>query len=57
MNERSSVEQTRPPSSAPDALDPRQQAVIKKLFRRLIVFLFILFVFPTSTASTLALPA
>ena len=45
MNERSSVEQTRPPSSAPDALDPRQQAVIKKLFRRLIVFLFILFVF------------
>lgn len=32
-------------SSAPDALDPRQQAVIKKLFRRLIVFLFILFVF------------
>lgn len=32
-----------PPAQPP--LDPRQQAVIKKLFRRLITFLFILFVF------------
>ncbi|EOT8834719.1 4-hydroxyphenylacetate permease [Escherichia fergusonii] len=43
MNDSSSV--LSPPSSTQDALDPRQQAVIKKLFRRLIVFLFILFVF------------
>jgi len=50
MNESPSLEQTRadvlaPPSPADDALDPRQQRVIKKLFRRLITFLFILFVF------------
>ncbi|MEB4674936.1 4-hydroxyphenylacetate permease [Enterobacteriaceae bacterium G50] len=43
MNDSSSV--LSPPSDAQDTLDPRQQAVIKKLFRRLIVFLFILFVF------------
>ena len=50
MNESPSLEQTRadvlaPPSPADAALDPRQQRVIKKLFRRLITFLFILFVF------------
>ncbi|MGB7802299.1 4-hydroxyphenylacetate permease [Buttiauxella sp.] len=50
MNENSSLEQARsevlaPPSSNEVALDPRQQAVIKKLFRRLIIFLFVLFVF------------
>lgn len=50
MNDSPSMEQTRsdvlaPPSSADAALDPRQQIVIKKLFRRLITFLFILFVF------------
>jgi 4-hydroxyphenylacetate permease len=50
MNESPSMEQTRsevlnPPNSASATLDPRQQAVIKKLFRRLIVFLFVLFVF------------
>ncbi|MGR5891819.1 4-hydroxyphenylacetate permease [Raoultella planticola] len=44
------MEQTRsevlvPPSSAARPLDARQQSVISKLFRRLIVFLFILFVF------------
>ncbi|MEX9938378.1 MFS transporter, partial [Providencia rettgeri] len=44
------MEQTRsevlvPPSSAARPLDARQQSVINKLFRRLIVFLFILFVF------------
>ncbi|EMX4955550.1 4-hydroxyphenylacetate permease [Raoultella planticola] len=44
------MEQTRsevlvPPSSAATPLDARQQSVINKLFRRLIVFLFILFVF------------
>ncbi|WP_434587257.1 4-hydroxyphenylacetate permease [Klebsiella sp. R390] len=33
------------PAPAERALDARQQAVINKLFRRLIVFLFILFVF------------
>lgn len=43
MNDSSSV--LSPPSGTQDTLDPRQQAVIKKLFRRLIVFLFILFVF------------
>jgi ACS family 4-hydroxyphenylacetate permease-like MFS transporter len=43
MNDSSSV--LSPPSDTQDTLDPRQQAVIKKLFRRLIVFLFILFVF------------
>ena len=50
MNDSPSMEQTRsdvlaPPSSADATLDPRQQIVIKKLFRRLITFLFILFVF------------
>lgn len=50
MNESPSLEQTRadvlaPPSPADVTLDPRQQRVIKKLFRRLITFLFILFVF------------
>ncbi|HCH40557.1 MAG TPA: 4-hydroxyphenylacetate permease, partial [Enterobacter sp.] len=50
MNDSPSMEQTRasvlaPPASADDTLDPRQQRVIKKLFRRLITFLFILFVF------------
>ncbi len=50
MNDSPSMEQTRdnvlgPPSSADGTLDPRQQRVIKKLFRRLITFLFILFVF------------
>ncbi|MCU6666539.1 4-hydroxyphenylacetate permease [Silvania hatchlandensis] len=50
MNDSLSMEQTRsdvlaPPSSADATLDPRQQIVIKKLFRRLITFLFILFVF------------
>jgi ACS family 4-hydroxyphenylacetate permease-like MFS transporter len=50
MNESPSLEQTRtdvlaPPSPADATLDPRQQRVIKKLFRRLITFLFILFVF------------
>ncbi|HDQ5282411.1 TPA: 4-hydroxyphenylacetate permease [Raoultella ornithinolytica] len=44
------MEQTRsevlvPPSSEARLLDARQQSVINKLFRRLIVFLFILFVF------------
>ncbi|MRB25049.1 4-hydroxyphenylacetate permease, partial [Bacillus thuringiensis] len=44
------MEQTRsevlvPPSSEARPLDARQQSVINKLFRRLIVFLFILFVF------------
>ena len=34
---------TPPPAQRP--LNPRQQAVINKLFRRLIVFLFVLFVF------------
>lgn len=43
MNDSSSV--LSPPSDTQDTLDPRQHAVIKKLFRRLIVFLFILFVF------------
>ncbi|MFY2736778.1 4-hydroxyphenylacetate permease [Pseudocitrobacter faecalis] len=43
MNDSSSV--LSPPTDTQDTLDPRQQAVIKKLFRRLIVFLFILFVF------------
>ncbi|MCP2005756.1 UNVERIFIED_ORG: ACS family 4-hydroxyphenylacetate permease-like MFS transporter [Buttiauxella agrestis ATCC 33320] len=50
MNESPSLEQARaevlaPPSPGEIALDPRQQAVIKKLFRRLIIFLFVLFVF------------
>ena len=50
MNNSPSMEQTRsevlvPPSSAARPLDARQQSVISKLFRRLIVFLFILFVF------------
>ncbi|MFT4290880.1 MFS transporter, partial [Enterobacter sp.] len=50
MNDNASVEQTQngtlaPPATGDTTLDPRQQAVIKKLFRRLIVFLFILFVF------------
>jgi len=50
MNESPSLEPTRtdvlaPPSPADATLDPRQQRVIKKLFRRLITFLFILFVF------------
>lgn len=50
MSDNSSLEQQRsevlaPPSSVAGTLDSRQQAVIKKLFRRLIVFLFILFVF------------
>ena len=50
MNESPSLEQTRadvlaPPSPADVTLDARQQRVIKKLFRRLITFLFILFVF------------
>jgi len=50
MNESPSLGQTRsdvlaPPSPADATLDPRQQRVIKKLFRRLITFLFILFVF------------
>ncbi|WP_370451498.1 4-hydroxyphenylacetate permease [Buttiauxella sp. B2] len=44
------MEQTRsevlaPPAPTQIPLDPRQQAVVKKLFRRLIVFLFVLFVF------------
>lgn len=50
MNETPSLEQARsevlaPPSPTDIPLDPRQQAVIKKLFRRLIIFLFVLFVF------------
>ena len=50
MNDNASVEQTQngtlaPPATGDTTLDPRQQAVINKLFRRLIVFLFILFVF------------
>lgn len=50
MNNSPSMEQTRsevlvPPSSEARSLDARQQSVINKLFRRLIVFLFILFVF------------
>ena len=50
MNENPSLEQARsevlaPPSATDIPLDPRQQAVIKKLFRRLIIFLFVLFVF------------
>jgi MFS family permease len=50
MNNSPSMEQTRsevlvPPSSEARPLDARQQSVINKLFRRLIVFLFILFVF------------
>jgi len=50
MNDSPSMEQTRtdvlaPPAPADVTLDPRQQRVIKKLFRRLITFLFILFVF------------
>ena len=50
MTENSSLEQARsevlaPPSPVDIPLDPRQQAVIKKLFRRLIIFLFVLFVF------------
>ncbi|TNV20261.1 4-hydroxyphenylacetate permease [Buttiauxella sp. B2] len=50
MNESPSMEQTRsevlaPPAPTQIPLDPRQQAVVKKLFRRLIVFLFVLFVF------------
>lgn len=50
MNNSPSMEQTRsevlvPPSSEARLLDARQQSVINKLFRRLIVFLFILFVF------------
>jgi ACS family 4-hydroxyphenylacetate permease-like MFS transporter len=50
MNDSPSLDQARsdvlaPPPPAQAALDPRQQSVIKKLFRRLIVFLFILFVF------------
>ena len=50
MNENTTLEQARsevlaPPSPTEIALDPRQQAVIKKLFRRLIIFLFVLFVF------------
>lgn len=50
MNDSPSLEQARsdvlaPPSPADATLDPRQQRVIKKLFRRLITFLFILFVF------------
>ncbi|WMY75575.1 4-hydroxyphenylacetate permease [Buttiauxella selenatireducens] len=50
MNESPSLEQARSEVLAPTSptdipLDPRQQAVIKKLFRRLIIFLFVLFVF------------
>lgn len=50
MNNSPSMEQTRseslvPPAPADRPLDARQQSVINKLFRRLIVFLFILFVF------------
>lgn len=54
MNDSSSV--LSPPSSTQDALDPRQQAVIKKLFRRLIVFLFILFVFSYLDRINIGLP-
>lgn len=50
MNDSPSLDPARsdvlaPTAPAQAALDPRQQSVIKKLFRRLIVFLFILFVF------------
>lgn len=50
MNNSPSMEPSRSevlvsPAPAERALDARQQAVINKLFRRLIVFLFILFVF------------
>jgi ACS family 4-hydroxyphenylacetate permease-like MFS transporter len=62
MNNSPSMEQTRsevlvPPSSEARPLDARQQSVINKLFRRLIVFLLFCSYSPTSTASTLALPA
>ena len=47
MNDSPSTEQTRSGAQAPTQipLNPRQQAVINKLFRRLVVFLFVLFVF------------
>ncbi|MGO1308385.1 MAG: MFS transporter, partial [Kluyvera intermedia] len=45
MNDSPSTEQTRSGAQAPTPLNPRQQAVINKLFRRLVVFLFVLFVF------------
>jgi 4-hydroxyphenylacetate permease len=48
MNSSPSLEQSNTGALAPPVgatLDPRQQAVIKKLFRRLIGFLFVLFVF------------
>lgn len=45
MNDSPSTEHNRSGPQAPMPLNPRQQAVINKLFRRLVVFLFILFVF------------
>lgn len=45
MNDSPSTEQIRSGPQAPTPLNPRQQAVINKLFRRLVVFLFVLFVF------------
>ena len=47
MNDSPSTEQTRSGAQAPTQipLNPRQQAVINKLFPRLVVFLFVLFVF------------
>ncbi len=44
------------PANQHKALTTGQQAVIKKLFRRLIVFLFVLFIFSFLIASTSALP-
>lgn len=44
------------PANQHKALTAGQQAVIKKLFRRLIVFLFVLFIFRRLIASTSALP-
>ena len=46
MNDSPSTEQTRSGAQAPTQipLNPRQQAVINKLFRRLVVFLFVRFV-------------
>ena len=44
------------PAQQHKALTAAEQSVIKKLFRRLIIFLFVLFVSLSSTVSTSASP-
>jgi hypothetical protein len=52
----SALPDRRDPANQHKQLTARQQSVINKLFRRLIVFLFVLFIFRFWTGSTSALP-